>query len=351
MSKIQDRAMLVSLSIGMFSSRKTDKKVTREVITSHQADDKAGKFVKQILPEEALDQVKKIESEAREFHYKHTCPWTDEGARILPSVKYMEYVDFMRGKSALFEAQAAAFVDKFDDYIEQQRAKLNSMFNKEDYPSKEKVRKKFKFKTDFLPFPDSSDFRVDISDEEMAALRIQTEQRIREAGASARQDLWQRLAEPLKTMARSLSKTDGRIYDTVVSNIKDIVELVPALNITGDPELERICQQVRHDLAGVDVDALRRHPSTRLETAAKANAILATMSGYLSGDDTPPAPALELPSEPVNVPEPVTNSIVNVVAAPPALVVPIPVAPVIPSTPTARPSWRRRLTAVPSLLS
>jgi hypothetical protein len=128
MSKIQSRAMLLSLSISMFSPRKTDKKGTREVLDNHNAADSAGKFVKQIQPEEALETIKKVATEARQWHYENTCPWSDEGARILPSVKYMEYVDKMRG----FSRQIAVAIDtsgsigqtELDEFMAEVRAIL-----------------------------------------------------------------------------------------------------------------------------------------------------------------------------------------------------------------------------------
>jgi hypothetical protein len=327
--------MLVSLSAGMFSPKKTDKKVTKEVIDQHHAAESAGKFVKQILPEEALDAIKKLISEARQYHYENTCPWTDEGARILPSTKYLEYVDKMRRISGKMDDAVAAFMDRFDDYVETQRTRLNGMFNAEDYPPKATVRKKFTFKSTFLPFPDAADFRVDIADEEMAELRVQMEKRVNEATEAARRDLWKRLAAPLKTMAERLSQPDPRIFDTVVSNVQDIVDLIPALNITDDPDLERIRTMVQEArLTNVSADTLRKSPNTRRETAAKANDILATMAAYLPADEkTPAAPPMELPQA---VPLPAPS---------PALLPTL--QPVIPATPPV-PSWRRAISRTPA---
>src|SRR5262249_49231809 len=161
MSTIQTKSMLATLSISMFSPRKTDKKVTREVIDQHQAAESAGKFVKQLLPEEALEAIKKLQNEARQFHYENTLPWSDEGGRILPSAHYMTYVDKMREFGARFDPLVDAFLERYEEYKETARSRLNGMFNPNDYPSKERVRKKFKFKSAFLPFPDGADFRVE----------------------------------------------------------------------------------------------------------------------------------------------------------------------------------------------
>jgi hypothetical protein len=299
MSQIQSKAMLASLSISMFSPRKTDKKVTRQVIDQHQAAESAGKFVKQLLPEEALEAIKKLQNEARQYHYENTLPWSDEGARILPSAHYMTYVDKMREFGKQFEPLVEAFLDRYEEYQETAKVRLNGMYNPLDYPSKERVRKKFKFKSAFLPFPDGADFRVEIASDEIIALRSEMEVRVKEASETARRDLWQRLAAPLKHMVERLSDPEAKIYDTLVTNLRDIVDLIPALNVIGDQELEHFRQQVKAQLAETSTDALRKSQIARMQTAARANAILANMSGYLTPEgETPAATPLELPTSP-----------------------------------------------------
>jgi hypothetical protein len=334
MSTIHSRAMLVSLSIGMFSPRKTDKSITREVIHQHQASDSAGKFVKQILPEEALEAIKQVQNSARTYHYENTCPWTDEGARILPSVHYMDYVDKMRGFRNKFEAQRDVFLENYDKFKETARLRLAGMFKEDDYPDIESVKGKFTFKTDFLPFPTAADFRVDIAEEEMSALKQQMESRIAEASSAARRDLWLRLETPLKAMAERLSDPDAIFRDTLVTNLKDIVSLIPKLNVTGDQDLERIRRDVQQ-LTATSADTLRKSPSTRRQTAARANDILATMSGYLCGNEPATAP-IELPPE-----QPVADLIPPPLDCPKIELLPAPSKPL--GQGSALPAWRRAL--------
>jgi hypothetical protein len=220
--KIQERAMLVSLSIGKFSPKKTDKKATKEVIEQHQATDDAGKFIKQILPKESLDALKQVESEARTYYYSRTHAWTDDGARILPSALYMEFTDKFRGFNRQWEPLVEDFMSRLDAMIQTQRGRLQGLFNEADYPDRVRIKSKFTFTTSFLPFPSGEDFRCAIPEEELAALNVKTEARIQEVEKAACADLWKRLAEPLQTMARNLGNPKGKVYDTVISNVQDI---------------------------------------------------------------------------------------------------------------------------------
>jgi len=352
--------MLVSLSYSKFSPKKTDKQVTRQVIKEHEAAENAGKFVKQILPEEALEAIKKLEGEIRKYYYAKTFAWTDEGARILPSDLYMEFTDKMRGFTRKFDPLVDAFIDKLDDYIEAQRKSLKGMFKLDDYPSKDEIRGKFKFKTSFLPFPNGADFRVNIADQEMAALKVRIESDIEQAQKNARNDLWQRLAVPLQTMAKSLGNPDGKVYTTVVGNVIEIVDQIPALNITGDQNLERIRAQVKADLCHVSVKSLRKNPSQRRDTAQKANDILATMAGYLGAGAGPAAAPLELPPlEPESVDEEISLQERDDVALealpvpPPTNIVPMPAVAqgnIGVGKTGAAPAWRRRFIPATVLL-
>jgi hypothetical protein len=57
---------------------------------------------------------------------------------------------------------------------------------------------------------------------------------------------------------------------------------MPRLNVTGDPELDRLTAEVRASLL-VDPAELRQSESVRNDTATKAARIAAQMSAYMSG--------------------------------------------------------------------
>jgi hypothetical protein len=61
-----------------------------------------------------------------------------------------------------------------------------------------------------------------------------------------------------------------------------LVDVLPKLNVTGDPELERLAAQVRASLL-VDPQELRKSESIRNETAKNASAIAQRMAAYMGG--------------------------------------------------------------------
>ena len=71
---LSSRAMLCSLSISMWSARKHDPDASQEIAQRHGAHADAGRYHKVLLPKEALAEVQKIVSDARQEHYFMTLP-------------------------------------------------------------------------------------------------------------------------------------------------------------------------------------------------------------------------------------------------------------------------------------
>ena len=74
--------------------------------------------------------------------------------------------------------------------------------------------------------------------------------------------------------------------DSVVTNLVKLVDVLPKLNVTGDPELERLASEVRAALL-VDPQELRKSESIRSETAKAATAICDRMMVYMAGYSVP----------------------------------------------------------------
>ena len=72
--------------------------------------------------------------------------------------------------------------------------------------------------------------------------------------------------------------------DSMISNIRDLVDVVPRLNIFGDDELARLCEQVKEKIASVEPDALRPSksfdPIARARVKRDADELMEKFAGY-----------------------------------------------------------------------
>lgn len=284
--------MLVKLSIGMWSASKTDKEVSSEVIANKKAMKSAGVFRKHLVSKNALKEIQKIATAARQSHYVLTLPWNDDGARIIPTESYDHYAKTMRDYRRSMEEAVDAFLENYHDYIKNAKDELGDMFNPDDYPDPDDIRSKFFFDVEPTQIPASKDFRAKVSDKEVAAITKDIERRTKARLDSAMKDVWRRIADNTAKMVDRLEnyvpagvKITGPEYvfrDSLVENIRDLADTLPALNIKDDPNLTKIHESIVKNLCKYDAEDLRIDDAVRRKTAKRAKAIHDKVSKYLA---------------------------------------------------------------------
>ena len=275
---IQERAMLAAVHISIWTAVKHDRGVSRDVAERNGAPMSAGRYNKQLLRgANKLDELRTLAGQVRQYFYKITLPWTDEGYRLLPANLYFDLTARMREFEASFEQGVEAFLTVYPQYIEQVRPELNGLFREEDYPKAEKLRRKFGVKLEVLPIPTGNDFRVQMSAEEQARVAREIDSNVRQSLVRGTEDLWSRLRDVVSHMVDRLNEPESRFHATLVTNIFDLVELLPKLNVTGDPELNRFAEEARQKLCTYTAHDLKKHELLRVATAADAAGIVSRM--------------------------------------------------------------------------
>jgi len=285
--QINDKALLVKLSIGMPGNGKKDKPITAEVTANHALASNAGRWNKTLYPAEAFAPIITIAGAARTFHYDNTLPWLDDGMRILPTLNYQDYTTAMREFRSKFDSLAEThFLSRLSEWQDKARLMHNGTYRPEDYKPAHKLAKKFKLLTGCQPIPTSDDFRVKFSDGEMQLLRSDMNAQLNRAITNAESDLWRRLVDPLSHLSAKLADPDAKFKDSIVTNLDAICKLIPKLNLTADKRLADFAVQVETRLAGLIPDTLRKHPSDRNAARLVADQILAKMSDYMPAQET-----------------------------------------------------------------
>lgn len=278
---LHEKAMLVNLAISQWTARKLDKKASAEVAQAHGNNGDWGRYNKSLIAKTALEEIAKIATEARTYHYANTLPWSDNGQRILPSARYMQYTTDMRAFCSRFDNAADQLEINYDSLVSQAQANLNGLFNPADYPPAHKARKSFAFSFDIDPLPTSADFRVNIGDAEAEIIRQQIEQRSADRVRTAMRDAAGRLLDAVQHAAAKLADKDAIFRDSMIGNIRDLCSILPALNITDDPTLAQAITDTTATLAKYEPQTLRDNPTIREKTASAAQAITAKLSDYV----------------------------------------------------------------------
>lgn len=289
MTNLTEKAMLAGLNIAQWSARKHDKRVSDKVARDHETSADAGRYNKTLIAKDALGEISSLANEARSHHYTNTLPWGDNGVRILPAANYWDYVQAQRVYKERFGAAVHAFSDNYPDYVAEAQCRLKKLFNHGDYPLPDELAAKFHYEIAFSPLPDANDFRVSLGENEETHIRAEIERRMTRATEAAMRDLWQRVFDAVSHMRDRLGRYDvdpaGRVQnpfrDTLVGNLRDLAELLPKLNVLGDPALDDMRRRLVSSLCVHDAQDLRDDASLRRDVARGADEILADMAGYV----------------------------------------------------------------------
>jgi len=278
---LQKKAMLVTLHIRAPGNSRLDKNVTDTANRHYQASDDAGKYSKQLLDRSVLKPIRDIDTATRKYHYANTSPWLDDGTRLLASKHYLEYTKAMRDFRNQRDAAITEFMTNYPDHINEAKQRLGNMYNPDEYLTPADIQAKFSFEVNVRPVPQAEDFRVDIADGELNRIREEIAEENNKAQQLIMKDLWQRLHIAVERIVETLNDPDKIFRNSMMSNLVDLVKLLPKLNITDDPTLEAMRREIEDKLCSVEIYHLREVPEVRAETAAEAAKIMERMAGYM----------------------------------------------------------------------
>lgn len=287
---ISERAMLTGLHISTWSGMQIDKEVTDAVNADFKADKKAGRYNKRLVDAQFLEGISSASSKARATHKLLTLPWEDDGTRVLANVGYINYTTQMRECRLKYEGAVKEFLSDIQPAINEAKTRLGDMFNVDDYPATDDLKEKFGFDVEIKPMPEGKDFRTKLSDEAVKAIVKDIERRSDQRLEAAMKDVFSRVHEAVSKMSERLrdyqpgkdgKKASGIIRDTLVYNIHELADLMPALNITGDPRIDELAAQLKSELVEHSPEILRADAKVRAQTVSKADKILKKVKTYL----------------------------------------------------------------------
>jgi hypothetical protein len=283
---ISERALLVNTKVRVWTGEKRDKAITREICDMKGAENNAVRANKSLLGEH-IHGVQAAERAVRHAVNERTLPWMDDGTRILKGSVYLAFTEAMAEPIRAFDTAVDDFIARYPEIVLEARRRLGGAFSEKDFPVQARLKGRFGVKLTYLPVPSTADFRVTLSDEEIAAVRRNAEEALRGTVNDAVRSLLDRLQEPVARMATRLRlfrrATNGKIQhpfrDSLVENVRAIVRLAPTLNLMDDAKIAELCADIERHLTAYDADQLRNSAKLRETVADEADAILKRMQG------------------------------------------------------------------------
>lgn len=285
---LNEKAILTTLRISQWRGSKKDKAVTSQTNAANNAAADASTNTAKLITLPLKPVTAQI-NVLRDVWKTPTKPWLDQGTRILPTVSFDEFTGQFETELASTNRAVDTFCNEFAEHIEADRDRRGDMFDFDQYPSPDEIRKLFSFEMVFSPIPDGSDFRAELSKTQLAKLSKEIESTTRDMLQNTMRDSFEQIAKVVGKMsvklgeyqpAKNGGKVQGTFRDSLVTNIADIVKVLPSFNLTSDPAMAKAIADMKA-LADVSVDDLRNDAKVRKTTADKAAKIVRDVSQFI----------------------------------------------------------------------
>jgi len=275
-------AVLVSVDISVWSATKQDRGISDEVTTAKNADKSAGRYVKNLLANHPKHKaVVNYRQTVYNWLQRRTYRW-NQSQNLLPSVDVPKFKQEYHEHQIAFHALVDSLTSDYDSIVSDMAFKQGTMFNRNDYPTKEQVASKFSLNLYVSEVP-MNDFRCgiaqDIADDLFNTYKKQAHGIIE----SIAQEQSERMVAVMESISHCcgvdevgvVSGLNGvvvetrtkrrKIYDTTIQKALEMCESFKRFNLKNDSDLEQARASLEKVLRGVkaedirDSDAVRHH--------------------------------------------------------------------------------------------
>lgn len=276
---LAEKALLVHVNIQIWTARVRDHNAAARLEKNEGAEEGLGVYVKTLVSKQAVNKIGAVVKAARRAIDDKTLPWGDDGTRLLPAENWGAFEEELARRQEKFYAAVDEFMQGYEEHRRAlSRKRLGGLYNSKDFKPEETVRKRFKFKVDYRPFPNEADVRLSLSHDEIKDIEQKVRSSVDENVARAMRDVFFRLHEAAETLQVQLSKPDGKIAYQTHGLLKKLADILPSLNLRNDPRLEKAADKLREEIVTYDRHELQDKPQARKKAAAAAKQVVTLMN-------------------------------------------------------------------------
>ncbi len=278
--RLSQKAMLTQLSFSVWTGRVKDNRVSSEVTTRKNADKDSGTWWTYLIPHSSMKNINTAYGKCKATHNRYTLPWRDGGYRILPTAMFMKYSKAMREVKTNFDEAVEQFIKDYPTYQANAHKRLGKLLDHKTLPTVAEIRGRFGVYQEIFPLPSSTDFRVDLAEEDVKEIRREMKTSIDITIQKAMGTIWHQLIELVEKIETTLSKPKKTFKNSLIKNLTSFCELIPELNLTDDSKLNNIRKEVIEKLANLKPDDLRDNKRARKAGCNASKDLLKKMKAF-----------------------------------------------------------------------
>ncbi len=288
-SALQATSMLAAIRIKRLGLGRADREASKEAAERHGARADATRLTVNRLAgaDHYHQQLAKLQNTAREAFNAVTLAWGDgDGWRLLPNANFNRVLRDMQPiteQMRQVKAEMAANVDSIIAAAAQGVGRLNVK-----PPTADEILSGYSMEFVFQPLPDGSRFKG-LPEATVQALTAHIISKTRASWESAQSEAMGRVAEALDHLVERLTAYQDRMErqargeevgrqgvfnDTLITNVAELAQLLPAFNAVNDPRLAALSERLASLCNGVDGDTLRKDQKARDQAMQQARDML-----------------------------------------------------------------------------
>ena len=284
-------AVLVSVDISVWSATKQDRAISNEVTTSKNADESAGRYVKNLLANHPKHKaVVNYRQTIYNWLQRRTYKW-NQSQQLLPSIDVPKFKQEYHEHEIAFHLLVDSLVTDYDAIVSDMAFKQGTMFNRADYPPKEQIASKFSLQLYVSEVP-TNDFRCGIANDIANDLFTTLSKQSQEIISAIADEQSKRLVEVMESISHccgvdELGMQHGemrtkrrKIYDTTIHKALEMCESFKGFNLKNDSGLESARASLEKVLSGVKAEDIRDSDAVRSNVKEGIDDILSKFSSF-----------------------------------------------------------------------
>ena len=304
MTALHEKATKVAIRGTQWRNYKKSHKATKAAAETHKTTEKWVRASITLVDKKFVDAPRKILSAARNYLEGSTAGAADgkfigglltweDGYRILPNLLNEQVMRNLGQFKSEFLDSVADLRAVLPTAIDAARSENPDLFSAADYgasyvksSSVDYIISRYSFEIDrgSLPEPGQGDFRIDNSDEAQKAARAADEEKSIGKAREMRDHVVGTVISVAEHFAERCEVFDPEdkgkspFRDSTVEKVRDLIGVLPALNIDNDARIEKARQGLIDALGNKSAKELREDSNSREDTAAKARAVADNIS-------------------------------------------------------------------------
>ena len=281
MTKLSEKAMLVSLHQRAWAAKAVDHEIASDTETTYGAETGTISVVKALTPKEYIQPVYQIMWFGRKEHYRLVTPGLSTGQHLLSAAMVDRYTMIQMQIKESFQFAVDKFISIYPEILEGAPARLNKAYKASDFPTESQIRGYFEYRHAFLPVPDVTDWRLEgVDTGDVNEIRGSIEDEVRAMFNTATKEVFERARGVLANIAAQAEEykpgpgSGGALREATINNLKEVSELVMSMNVMSDPALAELGKEMIENFANLEAARLRKDEELRKDLAATATRLL-----------------------------------------------------------------------------